>query len=90
LATHQSAIKRHRQNLRRRARNIARRSQIKTSTKKVLDAVTNNELDNAQAGLLTAIRTLCKARDKKLYHKNTVARKISKLTKKVNALKKTA
>jgi small subunit ribosomal protein S20 len=86
LATHASALKRARQSEKRRLRNTALKSLLKTSSKKVLKAVEGKNLEEARKALARAIPTIQKVASKKVIHKKTAARRISRLTKKVNAL----
>ncbi len=83
---HPSAMKRARQNVKRNARNTSLRSNLRTAVKKVLVAVEDDETTVAQTELSQAIRALGKATSKGIVHKNYAARKISRLTRKVNAL----
>ena len=68
------------------ARNKAAKSKVKTFVKKVEAAVEANDKAAAQAALVEAISVIDKATKKGIYHKNTSARKISRLTKAVNKL----
>lgn len=68
------------------ARNKAIKSKVKTAIKKVDAAVVANEKEVASANLLKAISEIDKATRKGVYHKNTASRKISRLTKAVNAI----
>ncbi len=85
MANHKSAIKRARQNEKRRERNKIIKTRIKTVTKNVRLIVQKGErreialetLDNAKS-------TIDKAAKKGVIHKKTAARKISRLTKLVN------
>ena len=88
MATHRSAEKRDRQNKKRRTRNTAVKSATKTEIKKVLAAVEGKEPESSENALKNAIRVIKKAASKGVYHKNNASRKVSRLTKKVNALKK--
>ena len=60
-------------------RNKAVKSRVKTYVKKV-DAAA------AEAALPVAIGEISKAASKGIYHKNTAARKVSRITKAVNAM----
>lgn len=71
----------------RRQRNLARKTAIKTAIKKVLLAVKEGS-DNATALLNDVASQLGRARGKHLLHKNTASRKLSRLAKKVAAVKK--
>ena len=83
---HPSAIKRARQNVRRNERNVALRSALRTAVKKVLVAVEQADVTAARDELPQAVRALGKATTKGIVHKNYAARKISRLTRQVNAL----
>jgi small subunit ribosomal protein S20 len=86
LAIHLSAIKRARQNEKRRLRNLQIKSTVKSSIKKVRASVEKQDVDGAQKALSKAIPLIQKARSKGVFHKNTCARKISRLTREVKAL----
>ena len=86
MADHKSAIKRHKQSLKRKARNTTVKSSLKSVTKKVETAVTSNNAKDAASALKQAVVTLDKAAGKGVVHKKTAARKVSRLTKKVNAI----
>lgn len=70
---------------RNRERNVAIKSSIKTAVKKVLEAVQEGKADEAKDALSQAYKLYDKAVSKGVLHKNTAARKKSRLTKKVNA-----
>ena len=67
-------------------RNKAIKSSVKTAIKKVDAAVAANDKDLAVANLKAAIAEISKAQSKGVYHKNTAARKISRLSKAVNGV----
>ncbi len=83
MAHHKSAKKRIRQNAKRRLRNQASRSKINTLSKKVLKAENKEE---AMKFLREAVSFIDKTVAKGRLHKNTAARKKSKLTRYVNSL----
>jgi small subunit ribosomal protein S20 len=87
LLTHKSAIKRSRQALKRRERNVSVKSGIKTGVKTVLEAVESKDSEAAKAALAKAAPAIAKAAAKGAFHKKTASRKISRLTKQVNTLK---
>jgi len=62
------------------ARNKAIKSKVKTCVKKVEDAAA------AKEALSVAIAEINKAGSKGVYHKNTCARKVSRLAKAVNSI----
>ncbi len=83
MANHQSAKKRIRSNAKRRLRNQASRSKINTLMKKILGT---KEKIQAEENLKEAISFIDKTVSKGRLHKNTAARKKSRLTKYVNSL----
>ena len=87
MLIHKSAIKRSRQALKRRERNVSVKSSIKTSVKTVLEAVEGKDPAAAKAALDQTIPAITKAAAKGAFHKKTASRKISRLTKRVNTLK---
>jgi small subunit ribosomal protein S20 len=87
LATHLSAIKRARQAEKRRLRNLHIKTTVKSSIKTVITAIDKKDAEGAKKALLKAIPLIQKAQSKGVFHKNTSARKISRLTRGVNALK---
>ncbi|MBQ4563952.1 MAG: 30S ribosomal protein S20 [Lachnospiraceae bacterium] len=68
------------------ARNKAIKSRVKTFVKKVDQAVLAGDKEAATVALKNAISELNKAASKGVYHKNTVSRKVSRLTKAVNGI----
>ena len=67
-------------------RNKTIKTKIKTLIKKVETAVAEGDKAVAQERLTTAISEISKAASKGIYHKNNAARKVSRLTKLVNAM----
>ncbi len=84
MANIKSQIKRNRQNEKARQRNRMVRSELQTRTKKVLTAAQSGE-ETADA-LKAAIRRIDTAATKGVLHKNTAARKKSRLIKQVRRL----
>ena len=68
------------------ARNKAIKSKVKTYVKKVETAVEKKDFEAAKVALKEEISVINKAGSKGVYHKNTCARKISRLTKAVNEI----
>ena len=68
------------------ARNKSVKSRVKTYVKSVELAVTEGDKAAAQVALTQAIGEISKAASKGVMHKNTAARKVSRLTKAVNAM----
>ena len=86
MANIKSAKKRILVNKTKADRNKSIKSAVKTSNKKVEAAVTAKDKEAAAAALQNAISTIDKAASKGVYHKNNAARKVSRLSKAVNAL----
>jgi small subunit ribosomal protein S20 len=81
LANTRSAEKRNRQAQQRRLRNTAVRTRIKTSVKKVREAIAAGDLPAAKVALQTASRALDGAASKGVLHRNAASRRISRLAK---------
>ena len=86
MANIKSAKKRILVNETKAARNKSIRSKVKTAMKKVDAAVAAGDKAAAQAALLAATSEIDKATSKGVYHKNTSSRKVSRLSKAVNAM----
>ena len=66
-------------------RNRAVKSSIKAAIDEVNQAISGKDANTAREALLRAIRQLDNAASKGVIHKNTAARKKSRLTQKVNS-----
>lgn len=86
MANTKSAEKRIRQGIRRNTRNRMVKSGVKTAVKRILSAVEANDLENAKTLLKNTVPVIDKAVAKGVLHKNTASRKISRITRRVNAL----
>jgi len=86
LARHLSAMKRARQNENRRLRNQSRKTRVKNVVRQVRQAVAQKNAAEAQTALTSAIPVLARVASKGTLHWRTAARKISRLTRQVNAL----
>ena len=86
MANTPQAKKRARQNEKRFAINKARRSRIRTYLRKVEEAIASGDQAAAQAALRAAQPELMRGVTKGVLHKNTVARKMSRLSSRVKAL----
>ena len=85
-----SAIKRDRQSEKRNERNRIERSKIRGVVKTVDASVKAGDKGTAAGALQKAIKTISSAKSKGIIHRNNASRKISRLTRRVNALSKTA
>lgn len=86
MANTAQSKKRARQAERRTAVNKARRSRIRTFLRKVEEAIASGNADAAGEALKAAQPELMRGVTKGVVHKNTAARKISRLTSRVKAL----
>jgi len=86
MAHHKSAEKRIRQTPKRTQRNRARVSRIKTEVKKAETAIASGDKAAALAALKAAQPEMARGVAKGVMHRNTVARKMSRLTKRLKAL----
>jgi small subunit ribosomal protein S20 len=86
MAHHQSAKKRIRQTLKRTEINKARVSRIRTFVKKVETAILSGNKDEAAAAFQAVQPELHRGVAKGFLHKNTAARKLSRLTARIKAL----
>jgi len=85
VANIKGQIKRNRQNEKRRVKNKGVRSEINSRVKSV---ITNADSGTTESeDLKLAIKKIDKAVAKKILHKNTAARKKSRLVKRLNSIK---
>jgi small subunit ribosomal protein S20 len=80
-------MKRARQNKKRRTRNQARKTRVKHVVRDVRQALAQKNLEEAEAALQRAVPIIAQVAGKGTLHWRTAARKISRLTKQVNAIK---
>ncbi|AEH45864.1 ribosomal protein S20 [Thermodesulfatator indicus DSM 15286] len=90
MPQHRSAAKALRQSLKRRMRNKAIRSRVKTEVKKFLMALQTGTIEEAEKAFIKAQSMIQRAVSKGVLHHHTAARKISRLAAKLNAKKATA
>ena len=86
MANTASARKRIRQTLTRTARNQARKSRMRTFVKKVETAIASGDQTAAAEALRVAQPEMQRASGKGVIHANTVARRLSRLAARINAL----
>ncbi len=84
MATHSSAIKRHRQSIKRRARNREVQGGLRAAIKRTRVYAAEGDVDNAREWLGISISRLDRAAKKGVIHKNNAARRKSRLVKLVN------
>ncbi len=86
MANTPQSKKRARQNERRFEINKARRSRIRTFLRRVEEAIASGDAEAAKTALLAAQPELDRGVSKGVLHKNTVARKMSRLSSRVKAI----
>ena len=86
MANHKSAIKRARQNEKRRLRNKSTKTRIKNIVKGVRQTVGENSKEEALAELNSAKSIIDNAAKKGVIHKKTASRKISRLSRLINTI----
>lgn len=86
MANHKSAEKRFRRNEKRRVLNHQRIARVRTFIKKVEKAILSGAKDVAQSAFKDAMPEAMKGVSKGVFHKNTIARKLSRLSSRIKAL----
>ena len=81
MANTRSAEKQNRQARKHRARNTHVMSTVRTSVRKVREAVAAGDAQKSKDELSAAVRQIAKAASKGVIHKGQAARRISRLTK---------
>lgn len=87
MANHKSAIKRIRQNEKRRLHNRMYRNRTRTLVKNARTAIESGDLEEAQKATSMAVRDLDKLASRGVVHKRNAARRKSRLMKQLAALK---
>jgi small subunit ribosomal protein S20 len=88
LANIKSAIKRNKQNEKRRIRNRIFRGRARTAVKKARQDQAGTDLTVARQATMEAVSALDKAAEKGVLHKNNAARRKSRLMRRMAALEK--
>ncbi len=86
MANHKSAIKRIRSSERKRVRNSALRSRVRSTIKKARTLIAEGNVDDARLQTAAAISILDRAAGKGILHPNNAARRKGRLMKHLNAL----
>lgn len=87
MANHASAKKRVRRNAKRALMNKSRTSRMRTFLKKVEMAIATGNAKDAETALRHAQPEVYRGVSKGIVHKNTAARKMSRLSARIKALK---
>jgi len=86
MANHLATKKNIRKIETRTLRNKARLSATRTAVKKVEEAIKTGDKNTAQERIKAMASHLMRAAKRGLYHKNTVARRLSRFSKRIKAL----
>ena len=86
MANTKSAKKAVRQITRRTIANKARRSHMRSTVRKVEEAIASGSKDAAQAALKEAEPVMARTAQKGMLHRRTASRKVSRLAKRVSAM----
>lgn len=86
MAQHKSAIKAYKQSLKRRDNNTSILTSIRTFIKKVEQCILNGSIEQATAAAKKAESQIMKSVSKGVLKKNTAARKVSSIAKRVKQL----
>lgn len=84
---HKSAVKRHRQNVKRQARNQVVRTRVRHAVRELREVIAKKDMASAETMLRDTMKTIDKAVTKGVLHRNNGARRISRLSQQVAALK---
>lgn len=88
MANIKSAIKRNKQNEKRRLHNRHYRGGARTYVRKARLAIESGDVDAARAATMKAVSALDKAAEKGIIHKNNASRRKGRLMKQLAALEK--
>jgi small subunit ribosomal protein S20 len=86
MANTKSAKKAARQTVRRTEVNKTRRSRLKSSVRKVEEAIASGNKEAAVAALKAAEPVIARTAQKGIVHRRTASRKVSRLAKRVGAM----
>jgi small subunit ribosomal protein S20 len=86
MANHASAVKRHRQSLKKKANNQANRHKLKTQLRKLKVAISAGKSADAKALLPRTFSAIDKSVQKGVIKKNTASRHKARLNRSVNAM----
>ncbi|HXG52858.1 MAG TPA: 30S ribosomal protein S20 [candidate division Zixibacteria bacterium] len=86
MAVHPSVIKRHRQSLKRRARNQETKSRIRTLIKKTRTAISAQNHEAVKTQLRAVNKALSKAVSRGILKRNTASRWLSRLSRSAASL----
>lgn len=86
MARPTSPIKRHRQSLKRQERNHARKSSARTAIRHTRELMASGNQEEAAAAMRETVSILDRAARRGVFHRNTVARRKSRMMRQINAM----
>ena len=86
MARSASGLKRHRQSLKRRERNRARQTAVRTTVRQAREQLETGTQEEAQAAVRAAASIMDRAARRGVLHPNTAARRKSRLMRQANAM----
>ena len=86
MATHKDAVKRQKQNEKRRIRNRYYKKTMRSSTRLFRSLLEQGDLDKAQQQMFRNVKLIQKLAQKGIIHKNQAARRVSRMYKSYNKL----
>jgi small subunit ribosomal protein S20 len=84
---HKSAIKRHRQSVKRHARNQIIRTHVRHAVRDLREIIDRKDVATAETKLRSVMTTVQQAVTKGVLHRNNAARRISRLSRQIAALR---
>lgn len=87
LATHKDALKRQRQNIKRRAQNRHYRSMMRNGIKRIEGALDEGDVARAEELFPGTVSTIQRVAQKGIIHKKQAARRVSRLSKAILSAK---
>jgi small subunit ribosomal protein S20 len=88
VASHQSALKAHRQSLKHREQNREQRARLRTALKGIREALGQKDQSAAKARLRDTVSLIDKMASKGIIHRNAAGRYKSRLTSRIGTLAK--
>lgn len=90
MANHKDALKRQRQNVKRRAHNRHYRSMMRNRIKRIEGALAEGDIARAEESFSMAVSTIQRIAQKGIIHKKQAARRVSRLSKAIHLAKQAA
>jgi small subunit ribosomal protein S20 len=88
MASHASALKKNRQDIKRRLRNRAHASKLKTQMKKIQEALTSGDAAQASGLMKETVALVDRTAKHRVIHRNAASRTKSRLARALNKIQK--